>query len=62
MIQLFYNYNQNFVFFDDIALVNKTELDFSLILCDAICDQCIYFLFIVRSTKNGRESNEVIKG
>ena len=37
---------QNFIFFNDIVSVNKKELDFSLIWCNAICDQCIYFLFI----------------
>ena len=35
----FDNFIQN-LFFDAIALVNKTELDFSLILCNAIYDQC----------------------
>ena len=36
--------------------MNKTEADFSLILCNTICDQwnenaslCTYFLFIVAS-------------
>ena len=33
------NFIKSFVFFNAIASVNKTELDFSLILCNAICDQ-----------------------
>ena len=30
----------NFVFFNDTVSVSKTELDFTLILCDIVCDQC----------------------
>ena len=47
--------------------MNKPELYFRLILCNAICDQCIYFLFIATYTKNrdegknGIDSNDEIK-
>ena len=55
--------------------MNKKELDFSLILCNAICDQCnrkyyLMHLFFVHSyvaskieekEKYGRESNDEIK-
>lgn len=44
---LFNNFIQSFVYFNDIALVNKTESDFGLILRNAICDECIYVLLIV---------------
>ena len=37
---------KSFVFFNDIASVKKGGLDFSLILCNAIYGQCIYFLLV----------------
>ena len=46
MIESFYSFIQNFDFFNDIASVKKTELDFSLILSNVVCDQCIHFMFI----------------
>ena len=53
-IKLFNNFIQSSLFFNNIAPVIKTELDFSLILCNAICDQfnrkCyLMYLFFVYS-------------
>ena len=42
-IELLDSFIQSFVFFRDMVQVNNTELDFSLILCNAIC------LFFVHS-------------
>ena len=39
-IELLDNFIESFVFLKDIASVNKKELNFSSILCNAICDQC----------------------
>ena len=57
VIELLNNFIQIFVFFNDIAFVNKTESDFSFTLYNAICDQCNKnaILFIVRSIKNREE-------
>ena len=44
MIELLFNFIQSFVF---CSLVNKTELNISLDLCNAICEQL--FIFFVDS-------------
>ena len=48
--------------------VNKTELDFSLILCNSMCDQIFFFFFhsyvaskIETKERNRRKSNNEIK-
>ena len=38
--KLFDNFIQSLVFFNAIASVSSTELDFNLILCNSICDLC----------------------
>ena len=45
------NFNQNFVWFDDIASLNKAELDFSLTLCNAIHDQYLFFVHSYAKSK-----------
>ena len=42
-----------------MASLNKIELDFSLILCNCMCDQFIYFLFLSRQYQKQRWKKEI---